>query len=99
MNESLEIFDKRRIKSGDKLIINSKTYEVLTVAPDAHPAPERKSKVRMYLRIDLHDLKSKSLTSTHELYYYWEDTKELALFDIKNKKEEKIEPQKVRLAK
>ncbi len=99
-NSNLEIFNNKKIISGDKIIINKKTYEVLTVAPDAHPEPKKKDfPARLYLRIDLHDMKSKSLMPTHELDYYWDDTKEIILVNINRKKEKKINPKDLKLIK
>jgi len=99
-NVDVMIFDNKGIEPGNKILINSKIYQVLTVTSDAHPAPERKDfPARMYLRIDLHDNESKTLMPTHELDYYYEDTKELVLVDFKNKKELKINILNIRIIK
>ena len=89
----IDLFDKRMIQEGDLLTIHGTPYEVLMTSPDAMPAPERKDfPARMYFRIDLHDGKQTSLFPTHELDYYWEDTKELLLVDLIHKKTETILP-------
>ena len=84
------------LKQGDRIKIGTKTYEVLFLHGEMEvgkPKNVGKRRLRPYTNIALHDNKSKELSPTHHLTYYYEDTKEIFLIETikKSLKEKDIE--------
>jgi hypothetical protein len=77
--------DKVKLKNGDKIKIGSITYEVLYVQGEADPAPHQDPPFRKFLGIYLHDHKTKSLHPTHFIKYYYDDTQEIFLIELRGK--------------
>ena len=75
--------DKINLKNGDKIKIRSVTYEVLYVEGEADPVPHQDPPFRKFLGIYLHDHKTKSLHPTHFIKYYYDDTQEIFLIEIR----------------
>ena len=78
--------DNVKLKNGDKIKINGVTYEVLYVQGEADPAPHKDPPIRYYLGIYIHDHKTESLSPTHFIKYYYHDTKEIFLIELRGKK-------------
>ncbi len=78
--------DKTRLKNGDKLKINKILYEVLYVQGETDPFPHHDPPIRSYFAVYLHDHKTKTLFPTHMIKYYYEDTKEIFLIELRGKR-------------
>ena len=79
------IFDKVKLKNGDKLKINNINYEILFVEVEAEPESHNNPPFRRFFGIYLHDNKTKSLSPTHLIKYYYDDTKEIFLKELRGK--------------
>ena len=82
--KQLDFMNFKKLKNGDSLKINGKTYEVLYNQMEADIAKPPQYKARTFLAIYLHRSGSKSLHPTNQLWYY-PDKKEIYFVSEKSK--------------